>query len=321
MDYEKKYKEIVGEIKKAYLYAQTDSTKAVLEEILPELAESEGEKVRKDMLEYCYKRMNNEFPTITIHQVKSWIAWLEKQVEHKPFDYENDNIQQKDFVPKVEPKFKVGDFIANDYCFGKVIALTDDAYLLDTGQGIPFSCEHNTHLWTIADARNGDVLKEDSCIFILKKIKSQDTAITHCCLFDDGDFNLSSKICFDVDSTYPATKEQRDTLMKAMTDAGYTFDFERKELKKIKQKSAEWSEEDNWYVEDIISLLDFGGSIHTKEQVQDWLKSLKGRVQPHNQWKPSKEQMDALWFYAEQNNYAGAVLTSLYNDLKKLNGE
>ena len=48
---------------------------------------------------------------------------------------------------KVEPKFKVGDFLVNDYCMGKVIELTNDAYLLDTGQGIPFSCEHNVHLW------------------------------------------------------------------------------------------------------------------------------------------------------------------------------
>ena len=42
--YEKKYKELEGKIKKAYLYAQTDSTKAVLEEILPELKESEEER-------------------------------------------------------------------------------------------------------------------------------------------------------------------------------------------------------------------------------------------------------------------------------------
>jgi hypothetical protein len=43
-----------------------------------------------------------------------------------------------------------------------------------------------------------------------------------------------NKIC-------PATKEQRDTLIKAMTDAGYTFDFEKKELKKIEE---EYSGED-----------------------------------------------------------------------------
>ena len=32
---------------------------------------------------------------------------------------------------------------------------------------------------------------------------------------------------------YPATKEQREILMKAMTDAGYEWDAEKKELKKI----------------------------------------------------------------------------------------
>lgn len=31
---------------------------------------------------------------------------------------------------------------------------------------------------------------------------------------------------------YPATKEQRDTFMKAMNDAGYEWDSEKKELKK-----------------------------------------------------------------------------------------
>ena len=46
----------------------------------------------------------------------------------------------------------------------------------------------------------------------------------------------------------------------------------------------------------------------------DWLKSLR----PQNRWKPSDEQMKYLRFYSEQNNYDGTILTSLYNDLKKL---
>ena len=33
----------------------------------------------------------------------------------------------------------------------------------------------------------------------------------------------------------PATKEQRDALMKAMNDAGYEWDGEKKELKKLKK--------------------------------------------------------------------------------------
>ena len=35
---------------------------------------------------------------------------------------------------------------------------------------------------------------------------------------------------------HPATKEQRDALMKALNDAGYEWDIEKKELKK-KRKS------------------------------------------------------------------------------------
>ena len=83
----------------------------------------EGERIIKNVLKWTYV---NEM--------------LEKQGEQKS-------------VAKVEPKFKIGDFIVNDYCRGKVVELTNDAYLLDTGQGIPFSCEHNIHLLSIEDVK------------------------------------------------------------------------------------------------------------------------------------------------------------------------
>ena len=79
MDYEKKYKELVGKIKKAYLYAQTDSTKAVLEDILPELAESEDERIRKSIIELVKQSSHILNPM----NQKSMIAWLEKQGEKK----------------------------------------------------------------------------------------------------------------------------------------------------------------------------------------------------------------------------------------------
>lgn len=50
-----------------------------LRTLVPELAESEDERIRKEMLDYCHKRMNNEFSPITIHQVERWLPWLEKQ--------------------------------------------------------------------------------------------------------------------------------------------------------------------------------------------------------------------------------------------------
>jgi hypothetical protein len=39
---------------------------------------------------------------------------LRKQSVQKPFDYENANIQQTDFAPKLEPKFHEGNWIINN---------------------------------------------------------------------------------------------------------------------------------------------------------------------------------------------------------------
>lgn len=74
MDYEKAYKELVAQIRKAYLYAQTNSTKAVLEDILPDLSKIDDNKIRLEILDFFKTNM----PGVTL-----WIAWLEKQKEQK----------------------------------------------------------------------------------------------------------------------------------------------------------------------------------------------------------------------------------------------
>ena len=76
MDYEQKYKELVGKIEKAYLYAQTNSTKTVLEDIFPELAESEDERIRKEIFHFVLE--NTLSTDMRQHR---WLAWLEKQGE------------------------------------------------------------------------------------------------------------------------------------------------------------------------------------------------------------------------------------------------
>ena len=78
--YEKKYKEIVGQIKKVYLYAQTDSTKAVLEEIFPELKESEDERIKEAIIATIHLYYGEPLED----EAKEMLAWLEKQGEKKP---------------------------------------------------------------------------------------------------------------------------------------------------------------------------------------------------------------------------------------------
>lgn len=81
MDNEKKYNELVGKIKRAYLYAQTNSTKAVLEDILPELAESKDEKIRKAIYGWINTRPSLFFDDG--FSKEEMLAWLEKQGEQK----------------------------------------------------------------------------------------------------------------------------------------------------------------------------------------------------------------------------------------------
>ena len=146
-----------------------------------------------------------------------------------------------DFSNKVEPKFKVGDFIVNDY--GMVMRITgikNDKYEFifeDKLQSWPIvSTDRNCHLWTVQDAKDGDVLAFDNETMVIFKDLYNATTFHSCCHIEDGVFTASEK---DVPDWWegkgfqPATKEQRDTLMKAMTDAGYTFNFEKKELKKL----------------------------------------------------------------------------------------
>ena len=90
-----------------------------------------------------------------------------------------------------------------------------------------------------------------------------------------------------------------------------------------------WSEEDEKATNDIMWIIEAyrkNGFNETHIQIADssenWLKSIKDRVQPQSQWKPSDEQIDAL-----EDAIADAVssiqknmLNSLYQDLKKLKG-
>lgn len=125
-----------------------------------------------------------------------------------------------------------------------------------------------------------------------------------------------------------------DLLFQKMHEAGYEWDADEKELKKISQRmiSAEakealygkpaWSEEDEvGWTNTMIMIKEVASNHYTKDSVKlvmDWLKSLKDRIN----WRPSEEQMKALHDLNLTGNisYAGQgqVLIELYNDLKKL---
>lgn len=158
--------------------------------------------------------------------------YIEKQGEQKPSD-------------KAKPKFKVGDWVVDGNFVTQITGIEDDGYTNSDQGFISFETAKKFHLWTIQDARDGDVLFMDNgsanCIFIYKS--SNNGIINKYASCNNFGFEGEHYLVLNDGYVIPATKEQRDTLIKAMAEAGYTFDFEKKELKKIERKST-WIEED-----------------------------------------------------------------------------
>ena len=181
------------------------------------------------------------------------IAWLEKQSEQKPTDTCDSLIikskefpasEKRDFgyfnepTDKVEPKFKVGDWVVSNLD-GKVRQISEvhfdeyNSYYVVDGKSVNLEeYDRLHHLWTIHDAKDGDVLVHNGCTFIFMGIKNSIVQA-----LEENFLDGTNPVCFgepDKDGDYhPASKEQRDILMKVMNEAGYTFDFEKKKLKKI----------------------------------------------------------------------------------------
>lgn len=142
---------------------------------------------------------------------------------------------------KVEPKFKVKDWVLNDVCFPMQIAsIRDGMYVFTKGDAISISfVDENYHLWTIADANAGDVLvDEDNNIGLYSGEK--DDLYWHSCIYlgCDGYIRGGSRIggYHKYNNTKPATEEQRVMLFHKMKEAGFEWDAEKKELKKIELK-------------------------------------------------------------------------------------
>ena len=97
-----------------------------------------------------------------------------------------------------------------------------------------------------ADAKNGDVLATDDglCLFD-GTLEEGKYPFAYCGITKRGFDFYDARLPFSHDNNIrPATKEQRDLLFSKMREAGYEWDAEKKELKKIidgiiwKRKSA-----------------------------------------------------------------------------------
>lgn len=151
---------------------------------------------------------------------------------------------------KIEPKFKVGDWIVDKSGHIQQVLDFRGGIYTCTHNSFTIDCESNYHLWTIEDAKAGDVLvyetDEVEWIFIYREIVPAASEVPHDLLryyflLEGNYFNWNgvSAMITDDYKLYlkPATKEQQDTLFAKMKEAGYEWDSEKKELKKIEVKT------------------------------------------------------------------------------------
>ena len=289
-----------------------------IDEIFPELKESEDERIKNEIILYIGARND-----ISLDTHNKWLSWLEKQGEQKPYD-------------KVEPKLEIKEgmwYICTcTYTLkGKIIAIKGQIYksnqdgAIEVEDGHLFidkidgKAQNYFKPWTIKDAKDGDVLVspatpegDKECPFIFKEIDKNGIVRHYVVLLQNKNLEISndvSNVMGYANAGYhvPATKEQRDLLFQNMKEAGYEWDAEKKELKKIedepenykqqvmseitdlakdyiRQKSTEeWSVEDSIKLQRIIDFLWYNrkgdtDTIYQQEQDIEWLKSLKERI-------------------------------------------
>ena len=221
---------------------------------------------------------------------------------------------------------QIANVIENVTCHTYGYDIVGGGYFNDNTEGV--------RLWTIQDAKDGDVLCCESgwtCIF--KTLVNDETFSSYCFMDRTKWFCETGSECHTLKEEFvkayngkihPATKEQRNLLFQKMKESGYDWDAEKKELKKVEQKPA-WSEEDERKMNWIIAILQNStmrdaNLRDANEGAENWLKSLK----PRSHWKPSDEQMaalqNAIGFVGELTT-RGCCLKELKAQLEKLREE
>ena len=199
-------------------------TQEILEKYITSMSNKDDERLRKTTIAFL-----KDFVEKGYENAVECIDWLEKQ--------------GKNSIDKIKPRFNVGDwvvFITSGSIY-QVEKKENYEYTLKNIHGgslcLCFSIEQLIREWTIQDAKDGDVIFYDEGWICIFKCIHGIWYSSYCFITDDGEFHTGYER-HAVDSTihgnaHPATKEQRDALMKAMNDAGYEWDSEKKELKKL----------------------------------------------------------------------------------------
>ena len=211
MDYEKKYKEALERASKICNSDFEPYDKSILCSIIfPELKESEDDRMRKNL----YKCLRYYVPNDIAEE---YIKWLEKQGD-----------KDKNTESQLQPKFKVRDWIVDDKTPNDVfyvIEVLEEIYKVIDIDGDDYHIPHckadmQFHLWTIDDAKKGDILVVDGTWIVEfdKKMTDgctwKDTSILTSFEYDMDDDTCTTGSHMFYEDIWPASKKDIDLFKK-----------------------------------------------------------------------------------------------------------
>ena len=279
-----------------------------LKEVYPELAESEDERIRKEIIDFIQWAEDRGMTRHDYHQAKRpavWIAYLEKQKYNRMQPvYDN----QESFESALDKAWKsynecgsrTVDSLEDDYieCAhakgfreGYLFGLEKQKENPKSADSIPSDCtsdakcEDRWHKVTDSLPDNGRLVLAKDCLgnVLLARYDGENWEVN---VYDNEDHychNSISKWC-EIPS-----EEQKGQKPVSFYEPYNPDDYEvvmgenTTSLKQKEQKPAEWSEEDEKYLNRVINLWvnDFGEDSDTVK----WLKSLRPS------WKPSEDEL------------------------------
>ena len=292
----------------------------VLETLIPELRESEDEKIRKDILRFLKAKLENcTAPTPAKSTLSIWIDFLEKQKEQnhdgKKWIYEDD------YDKDIERSFNEGkdEVLENPEKYG---LQKEQKPIEDVVKDITKNKES-----AIKFLKSAGIMDDNGELAEIYRSEQKPADYDHemwknC----EANFEGGKKEVIDHPEKYglqklaewsEEDKDYYDTIVRKLEVIGDDSGLSDNQIKFLREHCplhrSEWNEEDETIIEGACSALEIYG--HTK--LAERLKFLR----PQSHWKPSKEQMEALetaerWY--SDNMGCNFALVSLCEQLKKL---
>ena len=285
----KTYDEVIKKAETLYKASEPMSgCNVLLETLFPELKESEDEKIRKELLQIAKKSEDSFYMVMTPDKRKHLITWLEKQGEFKNIDSDDLATLEtwEDAVKENKEKWQLSDWFVE-----ATSLLIQKVKRIENNESINIK---------------GSKVMLNACINALRAV---------------GHSHLSDWL--EKQEQKPADSYCQENC-KGFQETGKCFaDGECKAKREAEQKTAAWSEEDDYNLQCCIAKVQNdidNGRIGRNRELLTWLKSLKLR----SQWRPSDEQMealdDAIAICSERDYETECMLDNLRQDLKKVRG-